>query len=296
MYEPKDRTGIPAVDLELRQQYDHFIAEELATNSSSEWWPYFVMRVVPDFLKYSQTAGLVAIGLPGYVDAAGPYRRPNANLNYVSVKAFWGISCRIFVSPELILFQVTEGQAASWYQRSRRRLEVLAVYKLERTDVRDPYYPDPGEIYVTQYLRPIDLVDVGSAVTSPEFLIAEPVPLDRASNNRVAESQVNPSSANGANKDGEVVGRWRDNINPAWDQTITIRREKGAIYLVSEFSDGGTRKVPVTEVEPRTFKDLASRFGEYYRITEDGDLALYDNRGYIRTAKQIRTPSSEPAR
>ena len=85
----------------------------------------------------------------------------------------------------------------------------------------------------------------------------------------------------------EDIGQWVDEGWPG-GAIITITREDEGIILDIKFNDDShyTREmVEKTVAGQQHFEEKGSNdFGEYYVITARGDLDLYDEIGYIRTA------------
>lgn len=100
-----------------------------------------------------------------------------------------------------------------------------------------------------------------------------------------------------------VVGEWVDSLGTVWSQEITIVELNGALYRRSTDTGGGKwskrlREMPVRGTEQRRFAYSESCCREQFAITANGDLNLYDEEGFIRTATKkwgSETPTSEAA-
>lgn len=94
-----------------------------------------------------------------------------------------------------------------------------------------------------------------------------------------------------AHSDETLVGEWVDSLGTAWKQEIAIVDVGGALYRRSTDTGGGNwsrrlKDMPPRGTEKRRFAYLESCCHEQFAITADGDLNLYDEDGFIRTARK----------
>lgn len=92
--------------------------------------------------------------------------------------------------------------------------------------------------------------------------------------------------------DQTVIGRWCDRMVPAmpkYNQTMTIRTNNdGDLELYSTFGDGSKTTAMLVEKPSGTFLKKGSTHGDKYRIAQNnGDLRLFDNDGFIRSASRL---------
>jgi len=85
------------------------------------------------------------------------------------------------------------------------------------------------------------------------------------------------------------IGEWQDFLGDYWKQTIRIY--KNGDYFRLECSFPGESPINRTLIplkakrgERKRFRDNQSDFKEEYAILSNGDLALYDQEGFIRKA------------
>ncbi|PKP81798.1 MAG: hypothetical protein CVT79_08565 [Alphaproteobacteria bacterium HGW-Alphaproteobacteria-18] len=87
----------------------------------------------------------------------------------------------------------------------------------------------------------------------------------------------------------DKIGVWVDE-RPYVGSTRTLYREGGQIKLQMNFKDGsGTTQTLVESADSRgrKFVDKAGNaFGEYYILTANGELSVYDNEGLITRMKK----------
>ena len=106
-----------------------------------------------------------------------------------------------------------------------------------------------------------------------------------------APTTIESSSQAEDAKTVEDIGQW---IDEAWPggAIMTMTRENGSIILEIEFNDDSRNREEMVEEtvagEQRFEEKLGSVLGEYYVITATGDLDMYDEIGYIRTAAKIK--------
>lgn len=93
-------------------------------------------------------------------------------------------------------------------------------------------------------------------------------------------------------QDGEI-GRWYD--DPGWmAKTMVIKQTSDipvSYKMLTEYDDGDTTESVLFESNEGgklVFREAGNDHGEYYWINDDGALEIYDDDGYIRTAKQIK--------
>ncbi|MFC1827220.1 hypothetical protein ACFLZQ_04750 [Thermodesulfobacteriota bacterium] len=95
----------------------------------------------------------------------------------------------------------------------------------------------------------------------------------------------------------QIIGEWFEKPNKYFSQTISIISKDNQLLLISKYQDGSSNTSTLKEETPprgylRKFKDITSGHGEYYQVTQDGNLGMYDSQGFIREAKKI---SYQPA-
>ena len=88
-----------------------------------------------------------------------------------------------------------------------------------------------------------------------------------------------------------VVGEWTDSLGTIWSQEITIVESDGALYRRSTDTGGGDWSRRLKEMRPkgteqRRFAYFETCCHEQFAITASGDLNLYDEEGFIRTARK----------
>lgn len=83
-----------------------------------------------------------------------------------------------------------------------------------------------------------------------------------------------------------LIGEWRDYVNSSWDCSIKIY-SKNECFMINACADGSKAKTTLQKTAPNEFASINNGFGEHYLIKNNGDLALYDRNGYIRTAKKV---------
>ena len=90
-----------------------------------------------------------------------------------------------------------------------------------------------------------------------------------------------------------TIGTWTYTVHGMLKETVTIKREKGKLIYVGQFSDGSNRRHGLVEIAPqqgqmKRFRaesgTAPAEHGEFYAILADGRLAFYDPGGLIRTA------------
>lgn len=87
----------------------------------------------------------------------------------------------------------------------------------------------------------------------------------------------------------EFLGEWNDEAEESWSRKIQILQEDDKIYLVSLFSDGTSNRQELGREErdgKTIFRNFDSPTGDYFVITDKGNLGLYDNSGFIREAQK----------
>ena len=88
----------------------------------------------------------------------------------------------------------------------------------------------------------------------------------------------------------KIIGNWLDET-PYAGSRIAIFRQNGKLFLENMFKDGSSGKKEVIEKSSgrkRTFRAKEkNNFGEFYLIDKQGNLQLWDNEGYISTAKKF---------
>lgn len=90
-----------------------------------------------------------------------------------------------------------------------------------------------------------------------------------------------PASAN-----EEIIGRW---LYQMLDARITIFSEEGKLFMEWKFNDGSSSKSDLVEKQShmgRRFNWVDTNLGEYCVVSADGNLKLYDNEGFIGTARK----------
>jgi len=81
-------------------------------------------------------------------------------------------------------------------------------------------------------------------------------------------------------------------INKAGGATISIYRERGALYIERNFlRDSGRLKDEAVERPSQLGRRFGTKdpsdHGDYYLVDPAGNLKLYDRQGFIRTAKKL---------
>lgn len=88
-----------------------------------------------------------------------------------------------------------------------------------------------------------------------------------------------------------TIGEWQDFQSDYWKQTITILKSDGTYVLKCSFTDGSevqSHLLPIKarQGERQRFRNTDSDYKEEYAILSSGDLALFDQEGFIRKAKK----------
>ena len=94
-----------------------------------------------------------------------------------------------------------------------------------------------------------------------------------------------------------IIGRWCDRMVPGMRRFYRImtivKTDSGQIVLKSRFGDGSSSTNRLQRVGSGSYAKADSGFGDRYRTSANGDLNLYDNEGFIRTATRLDdTPKS----
>lgn len=88
----------------------------------------------------------------------------------------------------------------------------------------------------------------------------------------------------------KVIGSWL-NESPFIGSRITFFRENGRLFMENAYKDGSIGKKEIVEIpssKNRKFqRKEGSSVGEYYLIDSQGHLQIWDEEGYILTAKKI---------
>ena len=87
------------------------------------------------------------------------------------------------------------------------------------------------------------------------------------------------------------IGEWQDIQTGGWNQTLRILQNDDAYVFECSFSEGTkihSALIPIKAKrgEKQRFRDTESDYKEEYAILTNGDLALYDQEGFIRKAKR----------
>ncbi len=93
-------------------------------------------------------------------------------------------------------------------------------------------------------------------------------------------------SASTASAD-ELIGRWCDSAWPSANQITITRADDGSLRVNNDFGNGSTVAYPL-RVRNGTYYAVGEGFGAHYRIGQDGELRLFDNEGFIRSARPGR--------
>ena len=91
----------------------------------------------------------------------------------------------------------------------------------------------------------------------------------------------------------EVIGVWLDRVGKYWERTITILEEDDRLLEVSTFKDGSVVKRDLVEISPtkgqiRAFEIFDTTHGDACAIDSEGNLDLYDDEGFFRTANRVQ--------
>jgi hypothetical protein len=85
-----------------------------------------------------------------------------------------------------------------------------------------------------------------------------------------------------------VIGRWCDTAWPGGGAEIAIvRADDGALRLSNAFAAGGAVVRPL-RLREGTYWAIGEDFGAHYRIGAGGELRIFDNEGFIRSARPGR--------
>lgn len=85
-----------------------------------------------------------------------------------------------------------------------------------------------------------------------------------------------------------TIGQWCDTAWPDGGNQITItRNDAGAHRVTNQFAQGGVVAHRL-RVSNGAYYAIGEDFGQYYRINGDGTLRLFDNDGFIRSARPGR--------
>jgi len=85
-----------------------------------------------------------------------------------------------------------------------------------------------------------------------------------------------------------TIGQWCDTAWPDGGAQITItRNDAGAHRVTNQFAEGGVVAHRL-RVSNGTYYAIGESFGQHYRIANDGTLRLFDNEGFIRSARAGR--------
>ncbi|OGE83037.1 MAG: hypothetical protein A2Y39_07045 [Candidatus Delongbacteria bacterium GWF2_40_14] len=99
------------------------------------------------------------------------------------------------------------------------------------------------------------------------------------------ESKFTPDKLN---SDSEIIGRWKDE-SPLVGAFITIFKRNNQIFLSKKYIDGSKSEIEIIQKKQsgkiKYQEKLENRFGTYYLIEKNGDLSVYDNDGFITSAK-----------
>ncbi|GAB6194370.1 hypothetical protein [Desulfocastanea catecholica] len=90
----------------------------------------------------------------------------------------------------------------------------------------------------------------------------------------------------------KVIGSWFEIAHPC---TLSFEEVNSKTYMVTRCTDGsgGNTGIPLTKSKDNKYRTTKSNdFGEYFIIDKKGDLACYDNQGYIFTLSQSSSSSS----
>lgn len=97
----------------------------------------------------------------------------------------------------------------------------------------------------------------------------------------------------------EVIGEWVDTLG-SFEQKIVIFSSNGTLYRRSTNNFGGKSTTTLREVSPasrqqRRFEEMDSCCQQFFAINSNGDLDLYDEDGFIRTARRGTASIGKPA-
>ena len=89
----------------------------------------------------------------------------------------------------------------------------------------------------------------------------------------------------------DVVGDWCDTMIPnmkRYDAVITIKSKRdGGYELVVRHGDGSSSNTHLVKSGEKFMTN--NDFGEYYQVRQDNSLAIYDNEGFVRSAKAVES-------
>lgn len=114
----------------------------------------------------------------------------------------------------------------------------------------------------------------------------DPVPKSRSVRTEYTNTQSDDSPASGEKK----IGKWLNQMASDFYATVEITARDGVYWMYSKYHDGSSQTTKLTKKKVSgtvRYVNTDSRFGEYYIITPDGRLKIYDNEGLIRTASKI---------
>jgi len=86
----------------------------------------------------------------------------------------------------------------------------------------------------------------------------------------------------------ERIGEWCDS---EWPATVTLTRGNGEALSLSLQFDSGGRATRSIVLRNNAYYDTESSFGEHYRVGPGGELRIFDNDGFVRSARPGRCAS-----
>lgn len=84
-----------------------------------------------------------------------------------------------------------------------------------------------------------------------------------------------------------IIGRWCDTAWPNGNEITILRTDDGRLRVSSNFGDGSSVVHPL-RLQDGTYRAVGEDFGAHYRIGANGELRLFDNDGFIRSARPGR--------
>lgn len=84
-----------------------------------------------------------------------------------------------------------------------------------------------------------------------------------------------------------VVGQWCDLAWPGGNEITIVRHDDARLEVSNRFAAGGTVAYPL-RLHNGTYWAVGESYGAHYRVGENGELRLFDNEGFIRSARPGR--------
>lgn len=144
-------------------------------------------------------------------------------------------------------------------------------------------------------MRRFLLLMISAAITAAVF-VALPIAYDQFRTSRTLDTNTTrirpPSSPTPNTPRIALIGEWEDVIG-TWKQRIQILDDQGQILRELRYPDGRVDRDILVEITPeadeqRRFEN-PSHYGQTYAIDSRGNLAIFDNDGYVGSAKSTST-------